>query len=108
MFMAQLPLVLISPAGLTVVPAPKAGQSVILIPPARQPVALAPPAGLPADVLADPAGQPVTLAPSAGLPVILASPAKLTGSLPSWSSLLHFYLFLVHFYGVIDSIQFCC
>jgi len=29
-----------------------------------------------------------------------------TGSHPSWSSLLHFYLFLVHFYGVIDSIQF--
>jgi hypothetical protein len=28
-----------------------------------------------------------------------------TGS-PSWSSLLHFYLFLVHFYSVVDSIQF--
>ena len=31
-----------------------------------------------------------------------------TGSHPSWSSLLHLYLFLVHFYGVVDSIQFRC
>jgi hypothetical protein len=28
-----------------------------------------------------------------------------TGSHPSWSSLLHFYLFLVHLYGVVDSIH---
>ena len=31
-----------------------------------------------------------------------------TGSHPSWSCLLHLYLFLVHFYGVVDSIQFRC
>ncbi len=31
-----------------------------------------------------------------------------TGSHPSCSSLLHFYLFLVHFYSVVDSIQFRC
>jgi len=31
-----------------------------------------------------------------------------TGSHPSWSSLLQFNLFLVHFYGVLDSIQFRC
>ena len=33
---------------------------------------------------------------------------RLTGSNPSWSSLLHFYLFLEHFYSVVDSIQFHC
>ena len=32
----------------------------------------------------------------------------LTGSHPCWSSLFHFYLFLVHFYGVVDSKQFHC
>jgi hypothetical protein len=26
-----------------------------------------------------------------------------TGSDPSWSCLLHFYFYLVHFYGVIES-----
>jgi len=31
-----------------------------------------------------------------------------TGSHPSWRSLLHFYLFLVHFYGVVDFIHFHC
>ncbi len=38
----------------------------------------------------------------------LASSSQTTGSHPSWSSLLHFYLFLVHFYSVVDSTQFRC
>ena len=41
------------------------------------------------------------------LPCPLAD-SVLTGSHPSWSSLFHFYLFLVHFYGVVDSIKFGC
>ena len=41
------------------------------------------------------------------LPCPLAD-SVLTGSHPSWSSFFHFYLFLVHFYGVVDSIKFGC